>query len=126
VASAVLDDDIAGPQLDLGTVGELEETQFQMLSRLVKLILPGLPDKVYQRMDEELRKLMASKRRAKDDEAESGAALKQAQLEAITNPPAADPFKEPGNSDTAGGATPPTSTTTSGPNQGQAAGAVAN
>jgi len=113
-------------QLIVGSAGELEQTEYEMLSRLVQLILPGMDDEKYELLNDELEAFMAQRVQQKVESAESGAALKAAQLEAITNPPAADPFKEPGNSDTAGGATPPTSTTTSGPNQGQAAGAVAN
>ncbi len=70
----------------------------------MQLILPGLAAEQYEAINDELEAFLAQQAQRKGEQAESGAALAAAQLEAVKNPPPAP--GEPGATDPAEGQPP--------------------
>jgi hypothetical protein len=87
----------------LSASGETPDTEFQMLFRLVQLILPGLDDQTYQRMRDELKAYLLSRARA------SGAGEAQTSEAPTLVPPAPPPPDETaatGSTELSGSTTP--------------------
>ena len=94
-------------QAILSLAGEAPETEFALLSRLTRLMLPGLDDEMYKAFDDELEQVLEGKAQQRQAAAEMNAAATAAKTDAITNPEAAvpaPPDDDPaGNRDDGGG-----------------------
>jgi len=73
VTSGELSNDLIQFQAILSQSGDIPETEHELLCRLVRLMLPGLPDDDYTEFDSEIEDFLATKVKEKQQMAEMGA-----------------------------------------------------